>query len=92
MKELALPLIRPSAMEVQEEAKEILPAPVLPTRTLADVNVWSACKFKFTSKMVKIERDRQARIELHIPRWSDGFNLELMSKELKVPLKFLVQN
>ena len=27
-----------------------------------------------------------------IPRYSDGFNVNVFSKELKVPLKFLVQN
>ena len=59
---------------VQEEEKEI-PAPVIPTRSLADVNVFSACKFKMSSKMVKIERDRMNRIEGLIPRWSDGFNV-----------------
>jgi hypothetical protein len=91
MKEEFLPQVQPSKMLVQEEVKEI-PAPILPTRTLDDINVWSACKFKLSSKMVKIERDRLARIEGLIPRFSDGFNVQIMSKELKVPLKFLVQN
>jgi hypothetical protein len=74
MKEEFLPHVQPSKMVVQEEVKEI-PAPVLPTRTLDDVNVWSACKFKLSSKMLKIERERLGRIEGLIPRFSDGFNV-----------------
>jgi hypothetical protein len=42
--------------------------------------------------MIKIENDRMEKIKNIIPRWSDGFNVHIMSKDVKVPLKFMVQN
>jgi hypothetical protein len=64
----------------------------IPVRTLDEINVFSACKIKLTPKMIKIENDRMEKIKNIIPRWSDGFNVHIMSKEVKVPIKFMVQN
>lgn len=86
-KEEAPPQVANVEVKEAEEAVKIIP---LPVRSIDEIDVWSACKFKLSPKMIKIENDRMTKIRNIIPRYSDGFNVSLLSKELKVPLKFMV--
>lgn len=45
-----------------------------------------------STKMIKIENERMRKIENMIPKYSNGFNVSIFTKEVNVPLKFMVQN